>query len=564
MAVKSLRPEFAENQRMAQAFMSEAKIIALLQHPGSPVIHELVQDQRGLPQLVMPLFDGDLWSEKIGSQSRKERIAIVQRIAEVISYAHAHGVIHRDLKPSNIILGNYGEVLLIDWGLALHTSDRLALERQQHKIYGTPQYLDSEVARGNSIGELVDIYGLGALLFEAVTGNPPHPFDETARAVAHAKAGSVADHEDPAKDEVLAVALRCMKANPDERYQQVADLQADLEMASEHEEAQRLAALAEDADLLARSDDSCYDLYQMAVFRYREVLEMWPENMFIQDKLDTCLASYAKAASDRGDFDLALSLLDSNCSHHQHLIEKVKGSQRIRKAQDDELAKQQQLSADSALWTQRINDVLIGVIQEARPDRQGRDVSLIDAVEAAQEVIEDQFADDAQTRIDLRMALLDVFRQSKLQHQYDALREDIHADITKVGLGPKDPVFRRFTRYLINDHINAVRPRRALILAKDYADWVALYDSDDLVLVTDACFIYGECLIECGKSDEAISQFQDALTHFTEHAADDDQHIVHFKAELFAALKRGGYVQKAEQMIPEIDAGFRQFSKKLT
>ena len=158
-----------------------------------------------------------------------------------------------------------------------------------------------------------------------------------------------------------------------------------------------------------------------------------------------------------------------------------------------------------SLWTQRINDVLVGVIQEARPDRQGRDVSLIDAVEAAQEVIEDRFSDDVQTRIYLRMALLDVFRQSKLQQQYDVLREDIHADITKVGLGPNEiPFFRRFTRYLIDDHINAVRPRKALILGKDYADWVALYDADDLVLVTDASFVYGECLIECGKPDVAI------------------------------------------------------------
>ena len=99
---------------------------------------------------------------KIGRQSRKERIAVVQRIAEVISYAHAHGVIHRDLKPSNIILGNYGEVLLIDWGLALHISDHSNLERQNSKRFMEhPQYLDSEVARGLD-WELVDIYGLGA------------------------------------------------------------------------------------------------------------------------------------------------------------------------------------------------------------------------------------------------------------------------------------------------------------------------------------------------------------------------------------------------------------------
>ena len=562
VAVKRLRPEFVDNQRMAQSFMAEAKIIAFLQHPGIPTIHELVKDQRGLPQLVMPLFEGSLWSDKQKKQTRKECITIVERIAEVIAYAHAHGIIHRDLKPSNVILGNYGEVLLIDWGLALHLSDKENLERQKKKIYGTPQYLDPEVARGNLIGTSVDIYGLGAILFESITGKPPHPFEKTKQAIEHAKNGFIGGHGDPEKDEVLGVALIALSSDPADRFQTVQEFLEALRLAVGHEEALRLVTLAEDAELLARSNDACYDLYQIAVYRYQEVIDMWPDNNTVRDKLHNCLAGYAEAAAQRGDYDLALSLYDDDCSCHHELISSVRKEKEIREAKDKELVRQQEFAAESAKVTKRINDVLVGVIQEARPERQGRGVSLIDAVNAAHDVINEEFADEVEIRIDLRMALLDVFNQSNLTEQYNSLREDIHKDMMEAGFGPRDLVFRKFTRYLILDHINAVRPRKALALGKEYVQWVSTYDSDNLQAITDARFLYGECLVECGKADLATQEFKSALAYFEQHDMTDSPEKMHFKGEIFAALKRGGKVDEAEEMLSDLDAGYRRYFPK--
>ena len=349
VAVKQLQKKFVDNSRMAQAFLSEAKIIAFLQHPGIPPIYEVVKDGDNLPQLVMPLLTSDLWTERIKNQTRKEKIQIVQRIAEVIAYAHAHGVIHRDIKPSNVILGSYGEVLVIDWGLAIHVADEGNLSCASESRLWYPQYLAPEVARGIIITPSIDIYGLGAVLFESLTGKPPHPMEDAQAAIRHAKNGLLAEYGDPEKDEVLAVALKCLQAEPDQRYSSVPEFQQALAQAMEHEEARLLLTMAEESAALAEENEDCYDLFQNALFRFREVQDLWPDNKIANEKLSACQVAYAQAACERGDYDLAISILDQNDVQHRSILEQVLEAKKKRAFKDAEVARQQQyaeLAAD--------------------------------------------------------------------------------------------------------------------------------------------------------------------------------------------------------------------------
>ena len=191
VAVKRLRtnqPTDAEKQR----FLREARIQARLDHPAIAPVHELGTDPQGRPYFTMKRLAGTTMSEllSVPDQNRQRLLRAFIEVCQAMDFAHTRGVVHRDLKPGNIMLGDFGDVYVLDWGLArvvgeaiteIASDDIDSLEVKSGDLLGTPGYMAPEqIQRVGDTGRPADVYALGSILFEILAGEPLHPRGPTA------------------------------------------------------------------------------------------------------------------------------------------------------------------------------------------------------------------------------------------------------------------------------------------------------------------------------------------------------------------------------------------------
>ena len=186
VALKRLDKELAGEGFYRAGFVAEAQITGQLEHPNIVPVHELAIDERGIPYFTMKLVQGegfDTWlarHELATTQRIEDGLEIFLKVCDAVAYAHHRGVVHRDLKPANIMVGGFGQVYLMDWGLArLTLTEPASGARSQMNAVGptgTPDYMAPEQARGNprEMDERSDIFGLGAILYEIVSGRGPY------------------------------------------------------------------------------------------------------------------------------------------------------------------------------------------------------------------------------------------------------------------------------------------------------------------------------------------------------------------------------------------------------
>ena len=182
VAVKELLRRDAGDASEAR-FLREAMITARLEHPGIVPVHEAGRWPNGDPYYVMKLVEGRTLKELIAEhRTLRERLALLPHViavADAVGYAHSEGVIHRDLKPSNVMVGAFGETIVVDWGLARDLRQPVAPEAAalESQVVGTPAYMSPEQARGGSdsgVDERADVYAIGAVLYELLAGSSPY------------------------------------------------------------------------------------------------------------------------------------------------------------------------------------------------------------------------------------------------------------------------------------------------------------------------------------------------------------------------------------------------------
>ncbi len=199
VAIKRMRVE--PTPGMVARFVREAKIQGRLEHPAIVPVHELATDADGRPFFVMKRLTGTTLAEIItrpGDWTRQKLLRAFADVCLAIEFAHKRRIIHRDLKPANIMLGDYGEVYVLDWGVArlLDDGDEPAEasegsqparegETEVGAILGTPGYMAPEQLRGDRVDESADVYALGCILFEILAGQPLLPRDRSAAVPAH-------------------------------------------------------------------------------------------------------------------------------------------------------------------------------------------------------------------------------------------------------------------------------------------------------------------------------------------------------------------------------------------
>lgn len=338
VALKMLREEYRNREDHRDKFLAEAVLTGELDHPNIVPIYDLGRSHSGELFYSMKNVNGTPWDRVLTSKSLDENLDILLKVADAIAFAHSRGVIHRDLKPENVMLGSYGEVLVMDWGIALPTAEfrKSASILRSQAMGGTPAYMAPEMAKGplNTIGPASDVYLLGAILFEILTGYPPHFGKNVMDCVANAAKNII--RTTSVTGELMDIANKAMATLPRRRYRQVQDLQAAIRLYQAHSESISLSDNAEQ-ELAEGLQSQDYQKFSRAVFAFQESLTLWPENTLAQSGLLRAKIAYATTALDKGDYDLGLSLLEPNQPEQLRLIDKLRAAIRERETRQGRL-----------------------------------------------------------------------------------------------------------------------------------------------------------------------------------------------------------------------------------
>ena len=333
VAVKMLKAKSAQNQKQRAKFLAEAVVTGELDHPNIVPIYDVGSNAEGALFYSMKKVQGTPWLKAIKQKTLPENLEILMKIADAVGFAHARGVVHRDLKPENVMLGEFGEVLVMDWGLA-QPSKHFRKSRsitETNTMGGTPAYMAPEMTTGpiEKIGPASDVYLLGAMLFEILTGGPPHVAKNAMKCLMAAARNEIAPTDK--KGELMDIAMRAMATNPADRFQDVKSFQGAIRDYQSHSESVLLSQHAQ-LDLQKAKDSRNYENFSRAVFGFQQAIELWSGNKGAVTGLADAKLSYAQCAFKKGDLDLSLSLLDVNNPDHGGLRTELLEAQRERDA----------------------------------------------------------------------------------------------------------------------------------------------------------------------------------------------------------------------------------------
>jgi eukaryotic-like serine/threonine-protein kinase len=255
LAMKVLLPDLASTQALRDRFLEEAQVTAQLAHPGVPPVHEVGELDDGRPYFTMKEVHGITLAQVIEEAHRdplaaskwneQRRLEIFHRVCEAVAYAHARGVVHCDLKPLNVMVGAFGEVLVMDWGVARLVSPSGDVQTREPPVMlgamagldavvaGTPAYMSPEQAMGRAdlVGVQADVYALGVMLFELLAGERPYRgnaremVEQARRGVVPPlppRTGSTAD------EALYSIITTAMAADPAKRYRDAKAMADDL------------------------------------------------------------------------------------------------------------------------------------------------------------------------------------------------------------------------------------------------------------------------------------------------------------------------------------------------
>jgi serine/threonine protein kinase/tetratricopeptide (TPR) repeat protein len=251
VAVKLMRETYRASPSAVRRFTEEATITGQLQHPGIPPVFEVGKLADGSPFLAMKLIKGQTLEEHLRdrpepSADRGKFLAIFEQVCQAVGYAHSKGVIHRDLKPANVMVGAFGEVQVMDWGLAkvlasgsrsrteadpdatlgteIRSTRDSSSETQAGSLLGTPAFMPPEQAMGavDEIDQRSDVFGLGAILCVILTGQPPHvgtDAEDTRKQAVRGKLDNAFARLDScrAEPDLLALCKRCLAPEKGDR-----------------------------------------------------------------------------------------------------------------------------------------------------------------------------------------------------------------------------------------------------------------------------------------------------------------------------------------------------------
>ncbi|MDF1665400.1 MAG: serine/threonine-protein kinase, partial [Planctomycetota bacterium] len=333
VAVKKLRATDSRGSHV-ETFTSEARITGLLDHPNIVPVHDLGLDRYGDVLLAMKLVGGLEWrrllhpvkeSHKVKAEryGLQEHLSILLQVCNALEYAHSKEIAHCDLKPENIMIGDFGETLVMDWGIAVHFGEKgQGLASAPHKSSiqhprGTPLYMPPELAegRGEDIGATTDVYLLGAILYEILEGRAPHSGSTLTRVLLAACESKTPSFSEDSPGELQNLCCRAMAKEPQDRLQSVSQFREDLISYLRHRESSSLSDEAEktlgacqpesiDGNPSTEGSRS-YSAFEDCLGTFKNALKLWSGNERASEGMHKAQIAYARSALKNNDLGLA-------------------------------------------------------------------------------------------------------------------------------------------------------------------------------------------------------------------------------------------------------------------
>ncbi len=306
VAVKTLR-ESSKSESGAPKLLQEAFVTGRLEHPNIIPVYTLGRDEDGLPLIVMKRIEGVAWLDILDDPSRAPEgsepdlhwhLDVLLQVCNALRFAHSHGIIHRDIKPENVMIGTFGEVYLLDWGIAVSIDDNpsstvLPHRSQAKGLAGTPAYMAPEMTDNDASAQDVrtDVFLLGATLHHIVTGEPPNDgavFFDVLRAAFDAEPK---EYPSEVPEGLVAIMRKAMAKEPAERYASVTEFRDAVESFLIHRSSLELSETArdilEEIRRLRSENESdavvIHDLFTECRFATRQALKEWPQNPLAAD-----------------------------------------------------------------------------------------------------------------------------------------------------------------------------------------------------------------------------------------------------------------------------------------
>ena len=369
VAVKTLRPNMRSDAATLR-LLREAWVTGTLEHPNIVPVYDLGLDEDGSPIIVLKRIEGIEWGqvmhdagvarERYGAADLLEHnLRILVQLCNAVSLAHARGVLHRDLKPENVMIGKFGEVYLVDWGIAVSlVADplgRLPLAADQKEMAGTPCYMAPEMLGAlGKLSELTDIYLLGAILHEILTGAPPH--NGTFKQIVGSILLSTFEYDVTVPKDLADIARRAMSREPEKRFGTAEELRLRIEWYLRHrgslaisEEASR--RLADMNGLVAMGGppdsvhDQLYHLFAECRFGFKQALRESPDNETAVHGLRSAIELVVRFELDRGAAEAAAGALAEIVDPPAELVARVNDALAARVAERRKMERLEKLDA---------------------------------------------------------------------------------------------------------------------------------------------------------------------------------------------------------------------------
>ncbi len=412
VAVKTLRPTLTSESAVLR-LVREAWVTGSLEHPNIVPVYDLAIDTTGAPTIVLRRIEGETWDRLMHAPEELARrfgvvdplewnLGILSRVASAVSLAHSRGIVHRDLKPENVMIGSFGEVYVLDWGVAVSLKEdpEGRLPTSSSDVAGTPAYMAPEMfgLTMHRVSERSDVYLLGGMLYEILTGHPPHPFgcqegrepDASVRAMLVSASLSKFPFPDSAPKPLVGVAEQALAAEPSARFASAADFQKKVEWYVRHRGSLSLSLEADararelDDALTSGDGDRVHRIFAECRFGYRAALRASPDNGEAQTGLRRVTEAVARFELARNAPQAAAGALAEISDAPPELEQAVAAA--LRAAADERarfLAIEQDQSRLTGRRTRRFVAMLLGVLWALAPIL-GHDLELRYSEPAAQ------------------------------------------------------------------------------------------------------------------------------------------------------------------------------------